>query len=150
MKTHDANTEAQILRAILDSEDRAFVLSQVDIEYFGHETVLEIFRRIMVFVNAGKPIPTSQVFQNDETMSEGARALIANPEYALNSYDDILAALEILKKYRKARILFHTINQAVGVLQQTIRQNWVTQWSQQSWAIISGKGDYNIPHCHPC
>lgn len=118
MKTHDANTEAQILRAILDSEDRAFVLSQVDIEYFGHETVLEIFRRIMVFVNAGKPIPTSQVFQNDETMSEGARALIANPEYALNSYDDILAALEILKKYRKARILFHTINQAVGVLQQ--------------------------------
>lgn len=118
MKTHDANTEAQILRAILDTDERAFILSQVDAEYFGHETVLEVFRRLMVFVNAGKTIPSSQVFKNDETMSEAARALVANPAYDLNSTDDIIAALEILKKYRKARILFHTINQSVNVLQQ--------------------------------
>lgn len=53
--------------------------------------------------------------------------------------------VECLKKFRS-----ETWECFQHVLQQTIRQNWVTQWSQQSWAIISGKGDYNIPHCHPC
>jgi replicative DNA helicase len=118
MKTHDANTEAQIIRSILDSSDRPYILSQIDTEYFGHEAVLELFRRVMVFVNAGKPVPTSQVFKNDGSLSEDARAIVANPDYVLSSSDDIQAALEILKKYRKARILFYTINQAVLTLQQ--------------------------------
>jgi replicative DNA helicase len=117
MKTHDANTEAQIIRGILDSPERAFLLSQVDTEHFGHEAVLELFRRVMVFVNAGKTIPTSQVFKNDASLSDDARAIVANPSYVLGSSDDMMAALEILKKYRKARILFQTINQSVQVLQ---------------------------------
>jgi len=118
MKTHDATTEAQILRAILDSNETAYILSQVDAEYFGQPEILEVFRRVMVFINNGKPIPSSVVMQNDETLSENSRAILGNPQYVLPSSDDIRAALNILKRYRKARILFNTINQAVEVLRQ--------------------------------
>ena len=115
MKTHDANTEAQIICGILDSPERAYILSQVDEEYFGHEAVQELFRRVMVFVNLGKPIPSSHVFKNDGTLSDNARAIVGSQSYVLGT-DDIEAALDILKKYRKARILFHAINQAVETL----------------------------------
>lgn len=117
MKHYDANTEAQIIRTVLDSPDKAYILAHISEEYFYNEAVKEIYRRINVFMNLGKPIPSSQVMKNDDTLTEDARVIVANPEYYLKNMDDITAAIDLLHKYRKARILYSVVSEGVKTLQ---------------------------------
>jgi len=103
MKTVDATTEVQVIRALLDAPNRGAVIGQVEEDYFGYGPAQEIYRRIMTLMNVGKEIPTSEVFRNDQTLSAEARTLLNQPNTL--SEDNIQAALENLIQHRKARIL---------------------------------------------
>ena len=118
MKTHDVNTEALVIRSILDNQEYASSLSHLDAGHFYEAPIREILKRITVYLDGGKPIPSSQILRNDESLSESSRALLANQNFAvLRSKDDFTAAVDILKKYRKVRTFVDSINSTIDKLQ---------------------------------
>lgn len=117
MKSFDANTEMQVIKTICDSPSRMSILSKISAEYFGSDSALEIYNRVMALITAGKPAPSSDVLRNDEALTEPSRALISNSTTKLlSSEDDTESALAILTKYRKARLLLRSITGAIEVL----------------------------------
>jgi len=117
MKTVDATTEVQVIRALLDAPNRGALLGQVEEDYFGYAPAQEIYRRVITIMNVGKEIPSSEVFRNDQTLSEEARSLLNQP----NSLDagNIKAAIENLVQHRKARILSAAMAHTMEVMSGT-------------------------------
>lgn len=120
MKSFDVNLELQTIKTILDSKDSNFkvqLLARVNQEYFGYDQTLEIFKRITVFLNAGKDLPSSESMKSDHSLSEAARVLLSSQNAnSFKSSGDIDNAVEILNKYRKARILYNLVVMAIEKL----------------------------------
>jgi len=113
----------QILKTILDSPKKSQILSQVTAEHFGGEDSLNIFNRIKLYIDSSKPIPSSIILQNDESLDDSARALISNPtNQSLSTEGDIEEALQRLRKYRKIRILYGVLEYVTTGLSSTSPQ----------------------------
>jgi replicative DNA helicase len=118
LKVFDTTTELQIIRTICDTDFRSKVLARVDEEYFGFDCSKQIFERIKILIASNKPVPTTEVFRNDEALSDETKAFISNPAISpLRTEDDIEVSLEQLGKYRKARLLFSTVSNIVETMQ---------------------------------
>lgn len=118
MKAYDANTEMQVIRTVCDSPEKASFLAKLNAEYFGSDVAIEIYTRISSLLAAGKPIPSSEVLRNDESLTEQSRVAISNPNYKHLSKDDFDASFEILNKYRKGRLILGSITGAIEVLKE--------------------------------
>ena len=117
MRAFDAEVEVKIIKTIMDTQHKSYVLSKINADYLGLDDTKEIFKRIATLVNTGKTIPSSDVFKNDSVLSDQARAIISNVNNkGYESSDDVDVALEILNKYRKARILYQSITVAIEKL----------------------------------
>lgn len=117
MKSYDANIELQILKSALESAQKYKILSQVTVEHFGSDSSREVYNRIMSLVGSGKIPPSSDVMKGDGALSAPAQAFIGSPNArVLSTEHDIDAALEILGKYRKGRLLLASITDAISVL----------------------------------
>jgi replicative DNA helicase len=113
LRLFDSASEIQVVRSCCDSPLRIKLLSKINSDHFGFDRAKEIFLRIINLVNLNKPIPSTDVLRNDESLSQESRALIADPTYAvLHKEDDITASYEILEKYRKARVILSAISLA--------------------------------------
>ena len=118
MRAYDSNTEMQIIRTICDSNKRSEVLARVSTEHFGSDAAKDIYNRILILAQTGRPIPSSDVMRNDEALSLEARSLLIAPTGSLVQDEDIEAALQILAKYRKARILLRGVTEAIEELKK--------------------------------
>lgn len=117
MRAFDSNIELQVLKTVCDSTSRLQVLSQITPEHFGADESREILNRVLTLISAGKAAPSSEVLKHDHALTDASRALLSSPvARALTSEDDITAALEILNKYRKARVLLQTVTSAIEAL----------------------------------
>lgn len=120
MKLYDSNTEMQIIRSACDSPQRMVVLSKLTADHFGFESAKEVYLRIVGLIAGNKPVPSSDVLKNDEAISDASRALISSTEFkVLSAEEDIAAAVGILDKYRKARIIFSAVTKCMGQMQQS-------------------------------
>ena len=118
MQHHDAITEMQIIKTICDvPERRNALLSQLDVVDFGHPTTLQIFNRMMVFIENGKDIPSSNVLAQDQALETSAIQLLQNDHCKLLVSDiDIETSLEIVKGKTKARRLMKVLTDSVSVM----------------------------------
>lgn len=113
MRLYDTASEIQVVRSCCDSPLRIKLLSKLNAEHFGFDKAKEIFLRIINLLNLNKPIPSTEVLRNDESLSQESRALISDSTYAvLCREDDILASFEILEKYRRSRVILAAISLA--------------------------------------
>lgn len=117
MKAYDATVELQVLKTILDSQNRNQVLSQLTPEHFGSDAAKEVYHRVIHLIQLGKSPPSSEVFKNDGSLSQAAQAFIGSTNARpLSTHEDTEAALDILGKYRKGRLLLSSITDAVSNL----------------------------------
>jgi replicative DNA helicase len=117
VRAFDAEVEVKIIKTILDTQHKSYVLSKINADYLGLDETKEVFKRISTLINAGKAIPSSDVFKNDSVLTEQTRAIISNQNNkGYETLEDIDTALDILNKYRKARILYQSITIAIEKL----------------------------------
>lgn len=119
MKHFDAVVEAQVIKAVCDSERRMWIMSQINDEFFGSDEAKEIYHRISTLVSNGKPVPSTELLRSDTALTEPSKAFLSNQGVGnLRSDDDMEIAIGMLGKYRKARLLLQMITEGVDVLRQ--------------------------------
>lgn len=118
MKLFDTSLEILVIRTILQSPNGGLKLfSRVRNEFFGADSTKEIVNRIQVLVNAGKGIPSIELFKQDLALSEESRVLLQTPLDPLTAPEDIDTSVDNLNSYRNARIIYDAITQSTMNMQ---------------------------------
>ena len=119
MKSFDAGLEVQLIKTIVDTDKSILILARINAEYFGSAEAREVYKRILIFINAGKNIPTSDSLKNDQALSEPARMMLSNRNITYLTNDaDLENTFEILNKYRIARTLYNFISISLESLKE--------------------------------
>lgn len=119
MKAFDAALEIQALRSILKKpEDLGAYLGRLNHEYFNSPEASEILNRVVIYINSGKDIPSAELLKNDMALSEAARVALTNEIQTISSKSEMDTVVEILSKYRKARIIQTVIFDALETMKQ--------------------------------
>jgi len=105
MKLYDSALEVAILQSICESDHNGIILSQIGVDWFTSPITQEVFNRILYLINAGKKIPSLNVFVCDQSLSDAARAILSNSNNVLYKADDIRSAIDTMRQYRNKKIL---------------------------------------------
>jgi replicative DNA helicase len=107
---NNGSDESILLKTICEiKEFQAYILSQIDDSYFGLDAAQEIYRRMILYLENGKNIPTMVVWRGDRSISEAARAIFSNVDGCLTDKEDVDRILEKLRDARNKKLIFDTI-----------------------------------------
>jgi replicative DNA helicase len=114
MRTFSLDSELRVIAALCDGSDeiRATLQSALVPEHFAGEETLELYNRILGFLNQNRPIPNLKTMRLEPTISENARDMLAAKLDVVESVDKAGALLDQIELYRKLRVI-HTGTQSV-------------------------------------
>jgi replicative DNA helicase len=101
----DTQLELRVLRTLLDKQDPD-LLKTLSIDWFGYGETREIFSRVMLLKQKGKPVPSCEILAGDPTMRDTSKQILAEMSVPYIAPAEIPSVIEQLDYYRQGRVLF--------------------------------------------